>query len=147
MFRTVICSEPVVDSGRTNVDVGKIVSMQPFEPNRTEVKKLDVRRSGQHRTEETTVQHANVFMHTIPKIKYSTVCTNRGKVVNLWKEGTTVEYMFVNQTCCPLTPASWEPMRSMHDVIRIWPVLMPDKDVFCDLHVHFHCVARLLLIR
>jgi hypothetical protein len=44
-FRLLIENDSVVDLEKINVEVDKIVSIQPFEPDRTEVKKPDVWRT------------------------------------------------------------------------------------------------------
>jgi hypothetical protein len=44
-FHSVIDSDPLLALRKINVEVDKIVSIQPFEPDRTEVKKPDVWRT------------------------------------------------------------------------------------------------------
>jgi hypothetical protein len=54
-FYLLIDNDSVMDTEKINVEVDNIVSMRPFEPRRTEVKKHGVRRMRRHRTEETVV--------------------------------------------------------------------------------------------
>jgi hypothetical protein len=44
-FYLLIDNDSVMDTEKTNVEVDNIVSMRPFEPRRTEVKKPDVWRT------------------------------------------------------------------------------------------------------